>query len=129
MNHPSVVKPSVALGQWLREKRRALKLSARVFAERISLTHAQYAEAELGVFKWLASKQQALIPLTLDLNPFEIECFKKLTEEAEASAPLSFSNLFSRDELRPVRAFHLQGKQLTKADEERLLDAVFAPLA
>lgn len=125
----TVVNPAVAFGLWLKERRRSKSIVARVFAERISLTHAQYAEAELGVFKWIQDKQLNLIPIVLDLDA---QARRELNDKASAAkmgVALTFSDIFSRDDLRPVRAFHLQGKQISKADEERILDTVFTPLA
>lgn len=120
--------PAVALGEWLREKRQARNLVARVFASAVWLSHAKYAELELGVIKWVSQKQELLIPLFLGLNKVEKAEFDAKLKNARSEKNLCFSDIFTRDELRPVRACHHNGKQITKEDEERILNAVFAPL-
>ncbi|HEY5041424.1 MAG TPA: hypothetical protein VIK53_05420 [Verrucomicrobiae bacterium] len=121
--------PAKAFGDWLREKRRARNLVARVFSGAVWLSHAKYAELELGVIKWVSQKQELLIPLFLGLNKAEKAEFVAKLKAARSVKNLCFSDIFTRDELRPVRACHHNGKQITKEDEERILNAVFAPLS
>lgn len=120
--------PAKAFGEWLSEKRQARNVVARVFASAVWLTHAKYAELELGVIKWVSQKQELLIPLFLGLNKAEQAEFTAKLKLARGAKSLCFSDIFTRDELRPVRACHHNGKQITKEDEERILNAVFAPL-
>ena len=101
---------------------------ARVFANAVWLSHAKYAEVELGIIKWITQKQELLIPLALCLNEVEKAEFTAKLEAAKTVKGLCFSDIFKRDDLRPVRACHHLGKQITKDDEERILNAVFAPL-
>lgn len=128
MNTNTQQHPAKAFGDWLREKRQARNLVARVFASAIWLSHAKYAEIELGVIKWVSQKQELLIPLFLGLNREEKAEFITRLKAARGVKNLCFSDIFSRDDLRPVRACHHNGKQITKEDEERILNAVFAPL-
>jgi hypothetical protein len=120
--------PAKAFGAWLREKRLRCNMAARVFAGKIWLSHAKYAEVELGIVKWIAHQQEVLIALALFQNDIERKEFTAKLKEAKAAKSLDFSDIFSRDDLRPVRACHHHGKQITKDDEERILNAVFAPL-
>jgi hypothetical protein len=120
--------PAKAFGDWLREKRQARNVVARVFANSVWLSHAKYAEVELGIIKWITHKQEILIPLFLGLNGVEKEEFNAKLTAAKDTKSLCFSDIFPREILRPVRACHHLGKQITKDDEECILNAVFAPL-
>ena len=121
--------PAVALGDWLRAKRRSQNIVARVFAQRVGLTHAQYAEVEVGVGSWLGEIQAKLIPLLLELTAEETLSFQNHLAAAKAAEVRKLTDAFSHDELRPIRAWHLEGKQLSKEDEDRILKAVFEPIA
>jgi hypothetical protein len=101
---------------------------ARVFANAVWLSHAKYAEVELGIIKWITQKQELLIPLALSFNEAEKAEFTAKLNEAKSVKGLCFSDIFKRDDLRPVRACHRLGKQITKDEEELILNAVFAPL-
>jgi len=120
--------PAKAFGDWLRQKRMLRNWVARVFARRVWLSHAKYAEVELGVIKWITDAQVLLIPLALGLTKAEKDEFTAKLQAAKSAKGLCFSDIFDRDSLRPVRACHHDGKQITKADEERILNVVFAPL-
>lgn len=122
--------PASILGRWLREKRSSQDMVAREFAERIWLTHAKYAEVELGVGAWIGTQQETLIPMALKLNDKDKAEFKNLLTAARIGVPIQqLSDVFTREELAPVRAYHQLGKQLTQADEASVLDIVFRPIA
>ena len=120
--------PAKQFGDWLREKRQSRSMVARVFAQRIWLSHAKYAEVELGVVKWISKEQESLIPMALAIVGDAKKQFNAMLREARAAEALQFSDIFSRDDLLPIRACHREGKQITKDDEERILNTVFNPL-
>jgi hypothetical protein len=121
--------PAKEFGMWLRNKRLLRNLVARVFAMKVWLSHAKYAELELGVVEWVSQKQELLIPLALELNDAEKSEFHAKLKAAKSGKRLCFSDIFpDREVLRPVRACHHNGKQITKADEDHVLDVIFAPL-
>ena len=55
--------------------------------------------------------------------------FHRLLEKARAAKPLEFSDLYSREQLEPVRLRRDCRKRLSKEDKNAILDAVFTPLA
>jgi hypothetical protein len=120
--------PGKAFGAWLKAKRQAKGIIARIFAGQIWLSHSKYAEAELGVTKWIGQKQQAIIPILLELAEGEVKKFNQLLEAAKRATALTFDKIFKRDDLKPVRAAHSQGKQISLEEENALLDIVFQPL-
>ena len=120
--------PGRKFGAWLKAKRQAKGIIARIFAGQVWLSSSQYAEAEVGVVRWIGTKQERIIPILLDLADKETTKFTELLKAARGAVALTFDNIFSREEMRPVRAAHAQGKQMTKEDEDRLLDIVFQPL-
>lgn len=129
MNTTSAEQPSVALGLWLKEKRLAAGMVARVFAQRVWLTPAKYAEVEAGVSHWIGEKQIQLISLALNLNEVEKQALQTRVENSSVGAAVTFRDLFTADELRPIRTYHRDNKQLSKDDEEVILAVVFEPLA
>src|SRR5258708_2042858 len=100
--------PGTILGEWLCGKRKLRNMVARVFANTVWLTHAKYAEVELGITKWLTHKQEVLIPLALCLNEAEKKEFNEKLAAARSVKDLAFSDIFSRESMRPVRACHHQ---------------------
>jgi len=120
--------PGIAFGAWLKAKRQARGIIARIFAGQIWLSPAQYAEVEVGVVGWVGDKQDKLIPLSLDFEQPDHSMFKKLLKLARAGLQLTFDKIFTPEELKPVRAAHSQGKQMTKLEEDALLALVFKPL-
>ena len=100
----------------------------RVFAGQIELSPAEYAEAEAGVVRWLGQQQEALIPEVLGLSAPERRQFLALLAKARAAEPLEFADIFSREQLEPVRLRHAKGKQAAARAKKEILDAVFAPL-
>jgi transcriptional regulator with XRE-family HTH domain len=120
--------PAVELGLWLKAKRQAKKTVARVFAGRIGLSPAEYAELEAGVIKWLRQKQENLIPLMLDLSEQDLATFNNKASLARGAKALAFQDVFTRDQLTPVRLCSPKGEQLTAETREAILDAVFTPL-
>src|ERR1700691_778667 len=63
--------PAKKFGVWLRSKRQLRNVVARVFALKIWLSHAKYAEIELGIIEWMSPRQELLIPMALGLTPAE----------------------------------------------------------
>lgn len=120
--------PAKELGNWLKAKRQAKGVIARIFAGRIWLSPAKYAEVEIGVVRWVGNQQEQIIPILLELSQKDAEEFKKLLKAAKEAVALKFEEIFSRADLQPVRAAHSQGKQMTRDDEKALLDVVFSPL-
>lgn len=102
---------------------------ARVFAGMIELSPAEYAEAEAGVVRWIGAEQQRLIPHVLGLDDAERAEFCRLIDKANGAKALEFSDLYTREQLEPVRLRRDGRKRLTKEDKDAILDAVFTPLA
>jgi hypothetical protein len=63
------------------------------------------------------------------LSPAERQEFPKLLAQARAAKPLEFADIFTREQLEPVRLRCEGRKRMTKADKKAIVDAVFAPLA
>lgn len=95
----------------------------------IELSPAEYAEAEAGVIRWFGAEQERLIPQALVLSDTERTEFCRLLEKSRAAKPLECSDLYSREQLEPVRLRRDGRKRLTKDDKSAILDAVFTPLA
>jgi transcriptional regulator with XRE-family HTH domain len=120
--------PAKELGTWLKMRRQQLGMVLRVFAGQIELSPAEYAEAEAGVVRWLEQKQETLIPQILGLSTTERRQFLVLLDRARAAEPLEFEDIFSREQLEPVRLRNTKGKQAAVREKREILDAVFAPL-
>lgn len=120
--------PAKELGTWLKMRRQQLGMVLRVFAGQIELSPAEYAEAEAGVVRWLEQKQETLIPQILGLSTTERRQFLVLLDRARAAEPLEFEDIFSREQLEPVRLRNTKGKQAAVRAKREILDAVFAPL-
>ncbi|MBM3837857.1 MAG: hypothetical protein FJ398_07795 [Verrucomicrobia bacterium] len=120
--------PAVQLGAWLKARRQREAMVLRVFAGQIELSPAEYAEAEAGVVRWLGEDQETAIPQVLSLSAPERKQFLSLLAEARAAKPLEFDDLFSCQQLEPVRLRHAKGKQAAARAKKEILDAVFAPL-
>src|SRR5438105_1604313 len=95
--------PAVKLGHWLKALRQRKGFVKRVFAGQILLTPAQYSEVEAGVTRWLGESQRKAAMAVLDATPGEQKEFNDLLTAAGKEIPLSFSNVFSREQLEPVR--------------------------
>ena len=121
--------PAKELGAWLKARRREQGFVARVFAGQVELGPAEYAEAEAGVVRWIGKEQEGLICQVLTLSPADRKEFFKLLAQARAAKPLEFSDLYTRQQLEPVRLRCDGRKRLTEADKKVIVDAVFAPLA
>ena len=102
--------------------------SFRKFAGQIELSPAEYAEAEAGVVRWLGEEQETLIPQILGLSPLDRRQFLAMLAKARADRPLEFKDIFTREQLEPVRLRHAKGKQTAAHAKKEILDAVFAPL-
>ncbi len=120
--------PAKTLGAWLKAKRQAKNFTARVFAGRIGLSPAEYAEVEVGIVQWLGEKQRNLIVTILDLSADDEASFNHQNYRAAEAGALNFSDVFSRDQLAPARLCNVRGEQLTEQTREAILDAVFTPL-
>lgn len=122
--------PAVRLGRWLKAARYTKGLVKRVFAGQILLTPARYSEVEAGVVKWIQQPQKSAIIEVLDLVDAKLEQFVKLLEEAYKQISLTFANLFTREQLEPVRCRHNDSRITPNAiDKEAILNAVFCETA
>ncbi len=121
--------PGKEFGTWLKAKRRSKQVIARIFAGRIGLSPAEYAEVEEGITAWLREKQQNLIPLMLGLSLDEEAEFNYKLQEARKAGPVKFEDIFTREQLMPVRLCSPKDEPLTPELKEAILDAVFTPLA
>ena len=120
--------PAVLFGQWLKSKRCATRVVARVFAGRIGITPAQYAEVESGIVDWIGEKQERLIPLLLHLDENEEAEFNHTLRMAREQTSLSFAQIYSEDELAPARCCTIDGKQIDEKTRTAIIKAVFTPL-
>jgi len=121
--------PAVEFAAWLKGKRRESGVVARVFAGRINLSPAEYAEVESGIVQWIGTKQVTMIPMMLNLDTDgEAEFNHKLYLAREATA-LKFSDVYTREELAPARCCTIDSKQIDAATREAILNAVFTPLS
>jgi hypothetical protein len=121
--------PAIDLAVWLKTQRKQRGAVARVFAGQLELAPAKYAELEAGVVRWLSARQEELIPQVLGLSKDEVGVFTALLAKARAAKPLEFADVFTREQLEPVRLRQNKRQQLTTATKNRILDAVFQPLA
>jgi len=120
--------PAIELAAWLKTQRKLRGIVARVFAGQLELAPAKYAELEAGVVRWLSARQEELIPQVLGLSKDEVGVFTALLAKARAAEPLEFADIFTREQLEPVRLRQNKRQQLTTAAKEQILDAVFQPL-
>jgi hypothetical protein len=120
--------PAVKFGAWLKAKRQAKGIIVRVFAGQVWLSPSKYAEVELGVTKWIGEQQGKIIPILLELEEAERKLFDELLHAAKEAVALTFKDIFKPEDLKPVRAAHSLGKQITLVEEEALLEIVFRPL-
>lgn len=120
--------PAIQFGQWLKSMRRASGVVARVFAGRIDLSPAEYAEVEAGVVKWIGPKQERLISIMFSHNYEDESKFSHMLFLAKEASPLEFSDIFSREQLAPARCSIDGDKQIDEKTREAILNAVFTPL-
>lgn len=120
--------PAKELGAWLKMRRQKQGMVLRVFAGQIELSPAEYAEAEAGVVRWLGQEPEALIPQVLGFSAPERRQFLALLNKARTAEPLEFEDIFTREQLEPVRLRHAKGKQTAARAKKEILDAVFASL-
>jgi hypothetical protein len=121
--------PGKVFGAWLKTKRQAKGIIARIFAGQVWLSPSKYAEVEVGVSHWIGQKQEAIIPLLLELAADEQRHFLELLRAARNAIGLTFDKIFKKEDLMPVRAAHSQGKQVTEEEATALLAVVFQPLS
>ena len=120
--------PAVQFAAWLKSKRRESGTVARIFACKIDLSPAEYAEVESGVIRWIKTKQENLISVMLQLDTDgEAEFNHKLFLAREASA-LEFADVYTREELSPARCSTVESKQIDSSTREAIIKAVFTPL-
>jgi hypothetical protein len=120
--------PAKALGAWIKTRRQQQGIVLRIFAGQIELSPAEYAEADAGVVRWFGKRQEALVPQVLGLAAADRRQFSALLAEAHAAKPLEIADIFTREQLEPVRLRHAKGKQAAIRAKKEILDAVFAPL-
>lgn len=120
--------PAIELGIWLKSRRQKRGIVTRVFAGQIELAPSKYAELEGGVVRWLGERQEELIPQVLGLSKDEVGAFATLLAKARAAKALEFADVFTREQLEPVRLRHTKRQQLTAKTKDHILDAVFHPL-
>lgn len=130
MNDSLSQHPAVQFGAWLKNKRRASGVVARTFAGRIDLSPAEYAEVEcgIGIGKWIKDKQQRLIALMLRFNGDEEAELNYKLSLARGKDSLAFEDVFTREQLDPVRCSTDGNEQIDGAKRKAILDAVFKPL-
>lgn len=100
----------------------------RVFAGQIGLSPAEYAEVELGIVRSLGKDAESKIVETLELTDEQSQRFAELLTDAIGAPPLSLEDIYSREQLEPVRTRSANG-QLDEKTRTELLDAVFTPLS
>ena len=122
--------PAVQFGAWLKNKRRESGVIARIFAGRIDLSPAEYAEVEagVGIIRWIQAKQEALITMMLKLDENGEAELNRMLSAAKAEKCLEFGDVFSRDQLDPVRCSTDGNEQIDEVKRKAILDAVFKPL-
>lgn len=121
--------PGKEFGAWVKSKRQAKQTVARIFAGLIGLSPAEYAEVEAGIVKWVRDRQKLLIPLMLGLNEDEEAQFNNKLSAAQEAGPVEFEDVFTRDQLSPVRLCSPNDERLTPELKEAILNAVFTPLS
>jgi hypothetical protein len=128
MNTNLASHPAVRLGRWLMAARQKRRMVKRVFAAQVYLTPSKYSEVEAGVVRWIGAVQEAAIVTVLDFVEVETERFQTLLKKARQAAALTFSHLFTREQLEPMRLRHHDHRQPTESDKELILAAVFTPI-
>lgn len=130
MNNTLVEHPAVQFGAWLKSKRRESGVVARIFAGRIDLSPAQYAEVEagVGILRWIKEKQEALIAIMLKFNSNEEAELKSKLSLAKGATRLEFGDVFSKDQLSPVRCSTDGDEQIDEQKRQAIIEAVFKPL-
>jgi hypothetical protein len=121
--------PAVKLGLWLKELRQARGFVKRIFAEKIQLSPSKYTEVEAGVVRWIEDKQEEAIIATTEMSKMVTLEFRALLTEAREAVALAFSNLFTREQLTPLRSRLSSDRAIGEMERTMILDAVFAPLA
>jgi len=120
--------PAIRLGIWLKTARQAKGIVKRLFAGQIALTPAEYTEVEAGVIHWITPKQERAIASSLDLNPEQVGSFNGLLKQAQSktSLRLTFANVFTREELEPIRCRRVdESFNPNEFERETILSAVF----
>lgn len=119
--------PAVVLGRWIKAARQKRGIVKRRFATQISLTPAQYTELEAGVIRWLGDAQRRAIPAVLDIVETELRKFVELVEKAKQAVALTFGNIFSREDLEPIRyRWNDESKKPGEFERTMILNAVFS---
>ena len=120
--------PAVKFGKWLKSARQSKGFVKRIFAAEVYLTPSKYSEVEAGVVRWVHDLQEHAIETTLELVESEVVMFKKLLQKAREAVALTFSHLFTREQLEPMRLRSDHHQQPTESDKEIILAAVFTPI-
>jgi hypothetical protein len=120
--------PAVRLAAWLKGKRRESGVVSRVFAGRLDLSPAEYAEVESGITHWIGEKQKVQIPSLLGLNELDTAEFNNQLQLAKQANQLGFADVYSEEDLAPARCSTVGGKQIDAETREAIIRAVFTPL-
>jgi hypothetical protein len=120
--------PAVQFGEWLKCKRRKSGVVARVFAGRIDLSPAEYAEVESGIIHWIGEIQEMRIPLLLGLDEDAEAEYNRILSAARNQAELKFSDVYSEEELAPARCCTNKGGQIDEETRKAIIKAVFTEL-
>jgi transcriptional regulator with XRE-family HTH domain len=115
-------------GAWLKARRKRTGTVLRVFAGLVGLAPAEYAEVEAGVVRWIGKEHERLIIETLALSEDEEREFAELLVMARAARPLELSDVFTREQLEPMRARNDKNR-LTPEAKAAIVDAVLKPLS
>jgi hypothetical protein len=119
---------AIRLGEWLKSKRQEKKIIARVFAGKVRLTPAEYAEVEAGLVHWINARQELLIVTALQMDYNSEAEFADLLNQARRGKQLKFSDRFTKAQLAPMRCCDKEDQQLTPQKSEQILEAVFTEL-
>lgn len=117
--------PARKLGAWLQARRKAAGLVMSEMAGMLRIGLAKYSEIENGIGDWLTPDHEQKLGKLLSLDSDENRHFKTLVENSRKGSKLKFADVFTREQLAPVRLRHLDGKNITAQEREEILDSVF----
>lgn len=117
--------PAKKLGAWLQAKRKAAGFVVSEIAGLLRLGPAKYTEIECGIGDWLNGDKIKQVSGLLLLDDVERKTLDALFAAYEKATKLKFADVFSRDQLEPVRLRHFKKKKITAAERTDILNAVF----
>ena len=127
--HSLTTHPAVRLGRFLKAVRSARGIVKRLFAGQIMLSPSAYTEVEAGVVRWLQEPQRKAILSVCDFTDAQIKTFLDLLDKARKAVALVFANLFTREDLEPIRfRFNDSIEQAREFEKTTILNAVFADI-